>query len=350
MKKLRIRLAVFLLAGVALITGCAENENIPITNLPIIRSESSAGSPSSSRSTIFSDSSNSTISSISNASSALSEPNSLTSAPASSRSASTPASSKPVSTPPASSGSASMAHSSVTPVSTIPADPKPASSSSIPIKASGCGEGVHNLVIDSGVVPSCKRSGLSCGVHCAVCGEVVSRQDELSKVHCFRTTDVTVPADGKDGTLSCVCTGCGYPFECTYSAELTEQYVYDALVSMKTVYPEGKPFDNDTKYVTNDLIPNVRFTGRGCSAFAAELSDKAFGCLPGRYHFDFTKIRVGDIVRTSDNSHSVIVLKVDGNVLTVAEGNLNGAVHWGRTLDLSDATVGWSYVLTRYPE
>ncbi len=200
------------------------------------------------------------------------------------------------------------------------------------------------------MVPTCKRTGLSCGVHCEECGEVISRQNSLSKVHDFRVTDITRPSDGKDGTVSYACTGCGYPFECVYKASLTEQSVYSALLSMKDVYPEGTPFDNDIKYVTKDLIPNVEFTGRGCAGFAAELSDKAFGDLPGRYHFDFSKIRVGDIVRTRNNTHSVIVLKVDGNVLTVAEGNYNSSVHWGRTLDLSDETVGWTYVLTRYPE
>lgn len=205
-------------------------------------------------------------------------------------------------------------------------------------------------MVDSGTVPSCGRSGLSQGVHCAVCGEVISRQGELSRVHCFRVTNVTEPLGGSDGILDCVCVGCGYRFECTYSADLTEQSVYNALISLKTTYPEGTPFDNDTVYVTDDLIPNVHFTARGCSAFAAELSDKVFGRLPGRYHFDFTKLRAGDIVRTYDNSHSVIVLKVDGNIVTVTEGNLDGAVHWGRTLDLTDASVGWSYVLTRYPE
>ncbi len=161
---------------------------------------------------------------------------------------------------------------------------------------------------------------------------------------------MTRPSNGSDGSLSYACKKCGYAVDRTYSAALNEDSVYDTLISMKEVYPEGTPFDNSRKYVSEDIFPMVIYTGSGCAGFAMELSDKAFGDLPARYHFDFSKIRVGDIVRVRNNLHSVIVLKVEGNIITVAEGNYNYSVHWGRTLDVTDPSVGWTYVLTRYPE
>lgn len=376
MKKLRIRLAAVLLASMLILTGCSENERIPVPDLPdlpdlpelpiISDAPSETVSPAAS---VFSENTyvSEPVGSSDGSSSARHESSEPIAAGSSEASAgtrstasvsapsesSTTASSTPVSMPSANSAPVSSTPVSIPPESSTPKSSIPVStahSSETPIEAPGCDEGVHNLVTDNGVVPTCKLAGLSCGVHCEACGEVISRQDKLSRVHDFRVTDIARPANGEDGTVSYACTGCGYPFECAYRASLTERSVYSSLLSMKTVYPEGTPFDNDVKYVTRDLIPNVEFTGRGCAGFAAKLSDGAFGDLPGRYHFDFTKIKIGDIVRTQNNSHSVIVLKVEGSVITVAEGNYNGAVHWGRTLDLSDASVGWTYVLTRYPE
>ncbi len=205
-------------------------------------------------------------------------------------------------------------------------------------------------MFDNGVIPDCKNSGLTCGIHCPTCGQVFSEQKSLFSVHSFDLTEITRPSNGLDGSLSYVCKGCGYTFDRTYSAALNEKNVYNTLISMKEVYPEGTPFDNSRKYVSNDFFPMVTYTGSGCAGFALELSDKAFGKLPARYHFDFTKIRVGDIVRTLNNQHSVIVLEVEGNIITVAEGNYNSSVHWGRKLDVTDPGIGWTYVLTRYPE
>lgn len=213
-----------------------------------------------------------------------------------------------------------------------------------------CDKDGSDLVFDNGVIPNCKKRGLTCGIHCPTCGYAFSEQNTLFNVHNFELTGIIRPSDGLDGSLSYACRECGYTFDCTYRADLNEKNVCDTLISMKEFYPEGTPFDNSTKYVSNDIFPMVTYTGAGCAGFAMELSDKAFGNLPARYHFDFTKIRAGDIVRVRNNLHSVIVLKVEGNIITVAEGNYNSSVHWGRKLDVTDPSVGWAYVLTRYPE
>ncbi len=140
-------------------------------------------------------------------------------------------------------------------------------------------------------------------------------------------------------------------FTVTFDKIPTEQEVYNKLISFKQKYPEGTPCTNEkNSYISKTLFPMVTFEGKGCVAFAAELSDAAFGDFPGRYSFDFKNVRAGDIIRLSDNNHSVIVLKVEGDKVTIAEGNYNRSVHWERTLSLSKAVEEWNYIITRYPQ
>ncbi len=136
----------------------------------------------------------------------------------------------------------------------------------------------------------------------------------------------------------------------TFDSIPTEQSVYETLISFKKTYPEKTPFTNEANHYTSyKVIPNVEYRGDGCVAFAFELSDAAFGDFPGRYSFDFANVKVGDIIRLNENKHSVIVLKVEGDTVTIAEGNYNSSVHWERTLKLSDAVKEWNYIITRYP-
>lgn len=41
---------------------------------------------------------------------------------------------------------------------------------------------------------------------------------------------------------------------------------------------------------------------------------------------------------STGGEHSVIVLKVEGNNITVAEGNYNNSVHWGRVITRAELT------------
>lgn len=82
------------------------------------------------------------------------------------------------------------------------------------------------------------------------------------------------------------------------------------------------------------------------AGFAFILSDAAFGSTPCKMGYDINEIRVGDILRINDNTHSVVVLAIDGDSITVAEGNYNGIIHWGRVLDRK--TVKFDYYITRY--
>ncbi|SDB02701.1 hypothetical protein SAMN02910317_00023 [Ruminococcaceae bacterium FB2012] len=132
------------------------------------------------------------------------------------------------------------------------------------------------------------------------------------------------------------------------SFDVSEEAVYSAMIAKKDEYPEGLPWTNQNSYSWNGGIYSC---GYGCAGFAFLLSDAAFGDLPARVYYDYTQIRVGDILRINNNTHSVIVLSIDNGVYTIAEGNYNGMVHWGRTLTfdrINDGTT--SYALTRYPE
>lgn len=127
---------------------------------------------------------------------------------------------------------------------------------------------------------------------------------------------------------------------------LDADQVYQSIIALEDKYPEGTNWTNDNYYAWKGGIYSG---GYGCAGFAMRLSDEAFGDLPARKYTNVNNVRVGDILRINNNTHSVIVLTVneDGTV-TLAEGNYNSIVHWGREIDLSSC--GFAYGLTRYPQ
>ena len=86
----------------------------------------------------------------------------------------------------------------------------------------------------------------------------------------------------------------------------------------------------------------------GCEAFALELSDAAFDGQPVSEHHDISRIRVGDILRINNDTHSVIVLEVRSDGVVIAEGNYNSSVHWERFLTTSELQSSLDYIWTRY--
>lgn len=133
----------------------------------------------------------------------------------------------------------------------------------------------------------------------------------------------------------------------TTAKKLTEQEVYNAMIALKSQYPDGTPWNNDKKYVWK-ASNRKNYTGYGCAGFAFLLSDAAFGTAPATKHTDFKNIRVGDIIRQYGDSHSIVVLKVNENSYTVAEGNMNGAVYWGREVSKEEAETMSTYIYTRW--
>ena len=128
---------------------------------------------------------------------------------------------------------------------------------------------------------------------------------------------------------------------------LTTKSIYQNMIDLKGKYPEGMPWTNDNYYRWNGGIYSA---GYGCAGFAFLLSDAAFGKLPAREHDDFGNIRVGDIVRINNDTHSVIVLSINNTGITVAEGNYNSSIHWGRMFTLKQMAKVGNYIMTRYPQ
>lgn len=126
----------------------------------------------------------------------------------------------------------------------------------------------------------------------------------------------------------------------------TETEAYEAMIAFKDSYPEGTSYDNSNYYAWN----GDNSGGRGCVGFAYMLSDAAFGKLPARKltNISIDEVHVGDILRVSNNSHTVIILEKYDDYVVLAEGNYNSSVHWGRTMT-ADEVAAANYVLTRYP-
>lgn len=140
----------------------------------------------------------------------------------------------------------------------------------------------------------------------------------------------------------------------------TYQEAYESMIALKENpnYLEGTPWTNDNNPVTGKddyrwkggKIDNVEL-GVGCVAFAFMLSDTAFGNLPARKitTFELSDVKVGDILRVNNLSHTVIVLQVTDAGVIIAEGNYNSSVHWGRSMSKAEVEAA-DYIITRYPE
>ncbi len=131
----------------------------------------------------------------------------------------------------------------------------------------------------------------------------------------------------------------------------SDEEVRATILALKKDYPEGMHWTNDDSYVWGKDVAKSfgysKFTGWGCQAFAMIASDAVYGNIPAYKYTDKSRIRVGDILRIKDDKHTVIVLSIDGKKITVAEGNFNSSIHWGRVLDLD--TCGFVYAWTRVP-
>ncbi|MEY8494933.1 leucine-rich repeat domain-containing protein [Lachnospiraceae bacterium 29-91] len=155
----------------------------------------------------------------------------------------------------------------------------------------------------------------------------------------------------------------GQLFGITRASNICPTYdeAYNAMIGMKDEFYEGMPWTNFQPYGNEgERGKYYRFQGGpvkgaslgvGCAAFVFLLSDEAFGDLPARTidkgGFKYEDVKVGDILRIN-NSHFVIVLRVASGGVTVAEGNYNKSVHWGRTLSKSEV-LNANFIVTRYP-
>ncbi len=129
---------------------------------------------------------------------------------------------------------------------------------------------------------------------------------------------------------------------------LSPDDVYRVMTALKAQYPEGMRWTNDNYY---EWKGGIYSGGYGCVGFAFILSDEAFGKLPARLIKDYSvsDIRVGDILRMNNDTHSVVVLSIDESGAVIAEGNYNNSVHWGRKISSAELEK-LTYIMTRYPE
>ncbi len=157
--------------------------------------------------------------------------------------------------------------------------------------------------------------------------------------------------DDTTNTISTISTTSEETIDKDTTIDLSEDVIYEKLIAMKEEYPHGMTWTNDNIYRYVDGTTSV--AAGGCAGFAAILSDVAFGTeLPRTRIYNFDTIRVGDILRINNDVHSVVVLAIDDNTITIAEGNYNSSIYWERelslkTLQASDTTL--NYVETRYP-
>lgn len=165
------------------------------------------------------------------------------------------------------------------------------------------------------------------------------------------TTTVTEPssssgtASSNAGTVVDTATASGGLTSSTAGLSAEEARVYKIIYALRTQWPEGRRYTNDDYYRWNGGIYRG---GYGCAGFVFMLSDAAFGDELAVMHYDFKKVKVGDIIRLDYNAHSVMVMRVTFDGVIVTEGNYNSSVHWGRYISFNEILRTGTHVLTRY--
>lgn len=133
--------------------------------------------------------------------------------------------------------------------------------------------------------------------------------------------------------------------QCTVQVKLTQKQAQKRILALQDKYPEGMSWTNENHSYYWEAINTYCY---GCIAFAGEVSDRVFGkTAKVTTHQNFDKIKVGDHIRIG-GYHSVVVLSKSGNTITVAEGNFNSSVHWGREISKNELKSQGFYVQTRY--
>ena len=125
----------------------------------------------------------------------------------------------------------------------------------------------------------------------------------------------------------------------------SDDCLYAKMIFKKGEFPEHRTWTNANCYWSSYLG-----NGCGCAGFAYIMSDVCFGTLKTKILKDCPNFKVGDVVR-NNGTHSVIILKIDHktNIITIAEGNYAGSVHWGRTFTAESLKKTCNYIQRRNP-
>ena len=98
---------------------------------------------------------------------------------------------------------------------------------------------------------------------------------------------------------------------------ITDENIREIIYGLKSEYPEGMRWNNDNYYLSEAL----RRGGHGCDGFGLICSDAAFGDLPiSSTHSDFAEVKVGDLLRINNDTHTVIVLEKNRTQLLLRKG------------------------------
>ncbi len=202
---------------------------------------------------------------------------------------------------------------------------------------------------DDGVVlrqPTCTNVG-KIRYTCLVCNK--TRTQKINRTeHSYIESGVIDAQKESQGYTLIRCELCGKEIKTNFTFyQPTEGQAYIDIMSMQTTYPEGMTWNNGNYY---GWRAGVFSGGYGCVGFAFIMSDAAFGTLtPARKHQDLSNVRIGDILRINNDSHSVIVLSNNMDSFVVSEGNYNSSIHWGRVIPKYEIINDPScYVITRY--
>ena len=218
---------------------------------------------------------------------------------------------------------------------------------------------VHSHSYSSKVTaPTCTAQGYT--TYTCSCGDSYKSNYKSATGHNYKTETIA-PTTTSQGYDLHTCQTCGYSYKDNYTDKLTTSNnggmdttaIYNTLIGFKSKYPEGTPFDNSVGYSWSCPYNGsvIFYNDSGCAAFASELSHAAFGRkdFVKMYNITISDVRVGDILRINNNSHSVIVLEVHSDYVVIAEANYGGTVHWGRTLTASQVANA-SYLISRYAD
>lgn len=129
---------------------------------------------------------------------------------------------------------------------------------------------------------------------------------------------------------------------------LSDEEAYEKIIALKDSYPEGMTWTNDNSHRSGNRI------GYGCAGFAFMVQDTVFGTNAKKTKTSdlyWDELRVGDHLRVQNNmggEHSVMILAVDSDSITLCEGNFNSSIHWGRTMTPEELEEDFIYRETCY--
>ena len=133
------------------------------------------------------------------------------------------------------------------------------------------------------------------------------------------------------------------------NTDMTDEEAYEKIISLKKKYPEGKRWTNSNTFRRNFAYEYSYSIGGGCLGFAYIVQDKLYGPDASYEMYDsldWGELRVGDHIRMYNNQggeHSVIILTIGDDFVTVAVGNFNSSIHWGRKIRMDDLEEDFIY-------